>query len=95
LRIGWLSGKDLFLDPIASYQVAQDLAGKERMAVTEQTLRHKLQERGLLASVDAGRHMVQVRRTLEGQPRQVLHLRAGDIEGVADLSPVHANAGIR
>jgi hypothetical protein len=38
--------------------------------------RTRLRERGLLASVDAGREMVQVRRTLEGRPRQVLHLKA-------------------
>jgi hypothetical protein len=55
--------------------VAQELAGSERL-VGEQTLRHRLRERGLLASVDAGRQMVQVRRTLEGHPRQVLHLKA-------------------
>jgi hypothetical protein len=74
-RIGWVAGGDLFLDPGASYQVACDLAGSERL-VGEQTLRHRLRERGLLASVDAGRQMVQVRRTLEGHPRQVLHLKA-------------------
>jgi hypothetical protein len=40
-----------------------------------------LRESGLLASVDKGRQMVQVRRTLEGCPRQVLHLRVGDLAG--------------
>ena len=72
-RIGWVAGGDLFLDPAASYHVAQELAGAERL-VGEQTLRHRLHERGLLASVDAGRQMVQVRRIVEGGLRQVLHL---------------------
>jgi seryl-tRNA(Sec) selenium transferase len=38
-----------------------------------------LHERGLLASVDAGRQMLLVRRTLEGIPRQILHLKARDL----------------
>jgi hypothetical protein len=75
-RIGWVGGGDLFLEPAASYQVAQEVAGVERLPVSEQILRHRLRERGLLASTDIGRQMVQVRRTLEGGPRQVLHLKA-------------------
>jgi hypothetical protein len=77
-RIGWVSGSDLFLEPGASYRVTRELAGADRLG-GEQTLRHRLRERGLLASVDEGRQMVQVRRTLEGAPRQVLHLRANDL----------------
>lgn len=80
-RIGWVAGSDLYLDPQAGYQVAQDLAGEERMCVSEQALRHRLRERGLLASLDAGRGMLQVRRTLAGRPRQVLHLRSRDLRG--------------
>jgi hypothetical protein len=75
-RIGWVAGGDLFLEPVASYQVAQEVAGVERLPVSEQILRHRLRERGLLASIDVGRQMVQVRRTLDGLPRQVLHLKA-------------------
>jgi hypothetical protein len=77
-RIGWITGNDLFLEPAVSYQVARQLAGAE-IAVSEQTLRHRLRERGLLTSIDPGRRMLQVRRTLEGHPRQVLHLNAGHL----------------
>jgi hypothetical protein len=80
-RIGWVAGNDLFLDPAVSYQVAQEMAGAERIPVSEQTLRQRLRQLGLLASIDAGRGMVQVRRTLEGCPRQVVHLRASDVIG--------------
>jgi Domain of unknown function (DUF927) len=80
-RIGWVKESDLFLDPMASYQVAQDVAGAECLPGSQQTLHHRLQESGILASVDQGRQMVQVRRTLEGCPRQVLHLRAKDLAG--------------
>jgi hypothetical protein len=80
-RIGWVAGIDLYLEPAASYQVAQQLAGSERLAVSEQTLRCRLRECGLLVSTDVGRQMLTVRRTLEGCPRQVLHLRASDLIG--------------
>jgi hypothetical protein len=59
--------------------VAQQLAGGERLAVSEQTLRHRLREGGLLVSTDGGRQMLTVRRTVEGCPRQVLHLKVSDV----------------
>jgi hypothetical protein len=77
--IGWVVGNDLFLESTAAYQVAQH--GPERLPVSEQTLRHRMHEHGLLASVDAGRQMLLVRRTLAGCARQVLHLRASDLVG--------------
>jgi hypothetical protein len=80
IRIGWVAGSDIFLEPEASYQATQELAGADRL-VGEQTLRHRLRERGLLASIDEGRQMVQVRRTLQGRPRQVLHLKASVLVG--------------
>ena len=78
-RIGWLAGSNLFLDPEISYMVAQQVAGADRLPIGEQALRHRLHQRGLLVSIDVGRKMLQVRRTLEGQPRQVLHLRVFDL----------------
>ena len=80
-RIGWVKESNLFLDPAASYQVAQQMAGAERLPIGAQTLRHRLREHGLLASVDVGREMLLVRRTLEGTARQVLHLKIHDLLG--------------
>ena len=57
-------------------------------------VRSRLRERGLLVSTDRGRQMLTVRRTLEGSPRQVLHLMsdlvgsgavAGPTEGILEL----------
>jgi hypothetical protein len=79
VRIGWVTGADLYLEPTASYEVAQTVAGTARLSVSGPTLRQRLREQGLLASVDAGRQMLQVRRTLGGRPRQVLHLRTRDV----------------
>ena len=78
-RIGWVAKGDLFLEPTASYQVAQRMAGADRLPVSEQALRHRMRERGLLVSIDVGRQMLMVRRTLEGCPRQVLHLNASQL----------------
>src|SRR5580704_12534238 len=77
-QVGWVVGNDLFLEPNASYEVAQQTAGTERLPVSAQTLRHRLREHGVLASVDPGRQMLLVRRTLEGTARQVLHLKVHD-----------------
>src|SRR5215472_13093569 len=66
MRIGWITGSDLFLEPTLSYQSAQELAGTEPICLSEQALRRRLRERNLLASTDSGRQMLLVRRTLEG-----------------------------
>jgi hypothetical protein len=53
----------------------------ERLAVSEQTPRHRLREHGLLASIDDGGQTLPVRKTLAGCPRDVLRLKAGDLAG--------------
>jgi hypothetical protein len=79
----------VFLEPAVSYEVAHQLAGAERLPVSAQTLRHRLQEHGLLASVDVGRKMLLVRRNLERIPRQVIHLKACDLVcSSSETSPV-------
>jgi hypothetical protein len=78
-RIGWVAGSELFLEPATSYEVAQQMAGTERLPVSAQTLRRRLREHGLLTSVDVGREMLLVRRTLDGTTRQVLHMKTQDL----------------
>jgi hypothetical protein len=78
-RIGWVKGNDLFLEPMVSYEVAQQIAGAHPIPITAQTLRQRLREHDLLASVDVGREMLLVRRTLEGTSQQVLHFKAKDL----------------
>src|SRR5256714_86260 len=75
-RVGWLEGEDLYLDPDAAYAAVQRLGQEigDRIALTPQTLRKRLKERGILATYETQRRMLTVRRTLEGQRREVLHL---------------------
>jgi hypothetical protein len=43
------------------------------LAISEQTLRKRLNEKGMLASVDEARQTLTVRRTLGGSSKSVLH----------------------
>lgn len=76
-RIGWVDGENLYLEPAASYRVAQrEAQGGEALAVSERTLRKRLKEKELLLSTDRTRKTLTVRRTIEGvKDRGVLHLR--------------------
>lgn len=74
--IGWVDHDDVYLEPTAAYRVAQ-LVGRdlgELLTVSEQTLKKRLHEKGLLASVDLKRETLAVRRTIGGSSKEVLHL---------------------
>jgi hypothetical protein len=73
--IGWVDGENLYLEPTAAYRVIQMMVRdmSEPFAVSEQTLNKRLSEKGLLASVDAKRQTLTVRRTIAGSKRSVLH----------------------
>lgn len=75
-RIGWCSERDLFLEPEASFAVAQKLArdSGESITISAHTLRRRLHERGYLASVEQVRETLTIRRMIEGVQRKVLHL---------------------
>lgn len=76
-RIGWVADDDLYLDPDASYKVAQQMAAGDGITVAARTLRKRLHERNLLRSTEQEtRQTLTVRRFLEDSRRQVLHLRA-------------------
>jgi hypothetical protein len=83
--VGWLAGSDLFLEPTASYAVAQEMGRGtgEPLVVSETTLRKRLHERGLLASVDVARETLTVRKTVHGREMPVLHLLAGALASPA------------
>jgi hypothetical protein len=80
-RAGWVAGDDLYLDLGAAltavHRVGQ--ATGSPITVTSKTLAKRLAERGYLRSTDKAQGEVQVRRTLQGQRRRVLHLAASAI----------------
>jgi hypothetical protein len=79
--IGWINKADIYIEPTAAYQVVQ-LAGRdtgEPLAVSEQTLKKRLREKGLLASIDKSREVNTIRRTLAGSRQEVLHFLRGTL----------------
>jgi hypothetical protein len=75
-RIGWLDGDALYVEPDTSFAVAQQLARDqgESIPITPQTMRKRLKGKGYLASCDTARETLTVRRKLEGNTHDVLHL---------------------
>jgi hypothetical protein len=91
-RIGWVDGDDLYLEPDAAYAAVQRLAraGGDGFAISLSTLKRRLDERKLLASTDTRgeKRRFEVRRTLSGIRRTVLHLHVGSLhaEEVAQVA---------
>ena len=80
-RAGWIDGEDLYLDleaALAGIQRVSQATGNG-ISVTPKTLAKRLHERGFLRSTEQDGGHLQVRRTLEGRRRQVLHLAASTI----------------
>jgi hypothetical protein len=74
--IGWVDGENLYLEPTAAHAVAHKTsrATDEALTISEQTLKKRLREKTLLASVDEKRETNTIRRVLAGTSRDVLHL---------------------
>jgi hypothetical protein len=78
-HVGWVDGPDLYLDPEASYAEVQRFGDEqgERLPISQRQLHKRLNERGLLASSEAGK--LTTRRALQGRERAVLHLHTASL----------------
>ena len=76
-RIGWISEQEIYLDPTASYNVAQRIAEQEgeRLTTSKDTLQKRLQQAGYLGGHDNGRSTV--RRDIGDLQKRVLFLKPG------------------
>jgi hypothetical protein len=86
LKIGWVDGDNVYLDPDTSFKAAKDMAcDGSGITISPETLRRRLKDQGLLAStgMDAGRETVLVRKVADGKRRNVLHFLASTF-GVSD-----------
>jgi hypothetical protein len=74
--IGWVDGDNLYLEPTAAYRVVQTMSRDmgEQFSTSEQMLKKRLQEKGLLASIDTTRETLTIRRSIGGFSKRVLHL---------------------
>jgi hypothetical protein len=73
--IGWVDGDNIYVEPASAYRVVQVMARdmNEPFATSPQVLKKRLHENGLLASIDAKRETLTVRRTIAGASTSVLH----------------------
>jgi hypothetical protein len=83
--VGWLAGDSLYLEPNASFGVAQDLGRStgEPIVVGQVTINKRLSEKGFLASVDGTRGTLTVRHRILGKVIPVIHLHADALIGKA------------
>lgn len=91
--IGWVDGDNLYLESAVAYHVVQSLCrDTSDVVMTEQTLRKRLNEKGLLASVSGKRNSLMIRKSVAGSSKNVLHLRRSTLlpEGVGDGEPDEA-----
>jgi hypothetical protein len=74
MKIGWVKGESILLQPEAAYSVAYRLAQEmgELLPGSLETVKRDLKEQGLLAVTDKTRRTITVRRTLEGEQKDVL-----------------------
>jgi hypothetical protein len=75
-RIGWVDGENVYLEPEAAYAEACELARQQggSVPITPNALRRRLKEKGLLVTGDTARGKLTVRKTLQGNRREVLHV---------------------
>ena len=75
-RIGWCNVDNVYLDPIASYKAAREMAPGDSGFTTDlETLKRLLKNQGLLASTDVNHQTVCVQKTLASRRQPVLHFR--------------------
>ena len=69
-------GADLYLEPDASFAAASNLAREQGdgFHLGVRTIRKRLKEKKLLASVDRKRETVTIRKQIEGSSKDVLHM---------------------
>jgi hypothetical protein len=60
--VGWVDGENIYLEPSVAYRVAQAAAREigEALSVSEQTLKKRLREKGLLVATDEKRQTLTV-----------------------------------
>ncbi len=84
-QIGWVSDGDLFLDPHATYQLAQPLMGQS--AGNMGSVHRALRDRGVLRSTDTARKTLTVRKRIDGVNQNVIHLSVSAVTGDPESAP--------
>jgi hypothetical protein len=85
-RVGWVKDGEIYIDPEVANAVVQKLATETGDSIPADVaeIKKHLRNKGCLASVDEKRKTINIRRTLEGSVKNVLHLRQGVVGGKED-----------
>jgi hypothetical protein len=74
-RVGWIDGDDIYLEFHSAFRAAQVMSSETtRLSIAPDTLKSRLDDRGMLMSRDEARQRFTVRRTIEGTRREVVHI---------------------
>jgi hypothetical protein len=79
--VGWIDGEQIYVEPIAAHHCVLQLTRdtSETLPESLSTLNKRLREKGLLASIEASRGTMTIRRTICGSEKHVLHFRRSTI----------------
>jgi hypothetical protein len=93
VRVGWLAEGGLYLEPDSSYAAVQRFARDQgdSFPVSAHTLRRRLKDKGLLAATDTARSKLTVRKTLQGERREVLHIIRTGAPSASNNGPMGAD----
>jgi hypothetical protein len=80
-RVGWVDGRDLYLDFEVAFGVARRKAEESGvpLAMSAVTLKKRLDDQAILVSKDKSRETLTIRKLIEGRSRSVLHVRASSL----------------
>jgi len=89
--VGWIEGENLLLQPEAVFASVQRLAKDQGTAfsITQRTLFKRLAEKGLLASREPTQDRLNVRWTIAGERKRVIHLHAASL--TIETGPIGPN----
>lgn len=93
--LGWIEGKNLYIDPDASFAAVQEIAVKQGspITLTQITLRKGLCERGVLIKSSTTGKMIKT-MTISKVKRKVMHLIIGEFDDEISEVPNNVFDGI-
>jgi len=82
VRVGWINeaAGDVYLQKDAAYKMASDLAGSGGLTVSDNTLFRRMNDAGMLASINEAQSRNYIRKTIDGARQEVLHLKLPTLE---------------
>lgn len=80
-RVGWVDGRDLYLDFEVAFGVARRKAEESGVPldIRPVMLKKRLDDQGILVSKEESRETLEIRKVINGESKKVLHVRASSL----------------